>query len=170
MKYSGIIKHDIANGEGIRVSLFVSGCNQHCPDCFNQDSQNFYNGKTFTNKTFDEIIELVSRPEISGLSILGGEPLDQTRSDLFMLNNLCITIKHNLNKTIWLWTGHVLEDIIFKEQLDLLKNIDVLIDGPYIASQTDLSLKWRGSKNQRVIDMNQSRNKNHIVLYNCKNQ
>lgn len=165
MKYSKIINRDIANGEGIRVSLFISGCNQHCFNCFNPEAQDFSYGENFTSDTFNEILDLVSKPEITGLSILGGEPLDQLKSDLFILTSLCTCVKLNLNKNIWLWSGHVIEDIVSKEQIELLNTVDVLIDGPYIDSQKDLSLAWRGSKNQRVIDVNKSKEKKMICLY-----
>lgn len=169
MNYGKIKKLDIANGEGIRVSLFVSGCNFHCHNCFNKIAQNFNYGKLFTEETFKQICDLVNRPYIAGLSILGGEPLHQDPQGFHYLNKLALTTR-SLGKTVWLWTGFKWEDIwndksemaLYRQ--NLLSLCDVVVDGQYIDSLRDLTLKWRGSSNQRVILSRMSISKKELIL------
>lgn len=168
MNYSLINKTDIANGPGIRVSLFVSGCNRHCKNCYNQEAQAFDYGQPYTSETAKNILELVAKSHCSGLSILGGEPLDQDSNSLIGLIALAQEV-HKLGKNVWLWTGYTWEEI-FNDRVArgdsktsyrikntircaLLNMVDVVVDGPFIDEQKDLSLRWRGSANQRVIDV-----------------
>ncbi len=160
MNYSLLRESDISNGPGIRVSLFVSGCNFHCYNCFNVDAQKYDNGQLYTIDTQNRIINLVSRKHISGLSILGGDPLCQNEQGLFQLIELVHKIKCIPNKTVWLWSGFTFEDILNakdqsqedKLRAELVKSCDILVDGTYIDKLKDHNLKWRGSYNQRIID------------------
>lgn len=173
MNYAKIKHFDIANGEGVRVSLFVSGCSFHCKDCFNQDAWDFNYGKEYTSETENEILELVSNPQIKGLSILGGDPLWQDKEGLIILQDLVDKV-HALNKTVWLWSGFTWESIhrddAFVDAVDwnrecLINRCDIFVDGQFEADKKDLSLKWRGSSNQRVIDVQNSLRANEVVLY-----
>lgn len=175
MNYSLIRKFDIANGEGIRVSLFVSGCNFHCEDCFNSEAWDFNHGELFTQKTFEEIVNLVKNPNISGLSILGGDPLWQDTFDLIELQELCRAV-HKANKTVWIWSGFTWEEIFpiippispikdFALKRSLIANCDVWIDGRFDKNLKDLRLKWRGSSNQRVVDVQESLKHDKIILW-----
>lgn len=174
MNYSKILPFDLANGTGIRISLFLSGCNFHCPDCFNQESQSFDYGKPFTNDAFDTIIELVSNPYVSGLSILGGDPLWQDETGLKELITLVNLIHAKPNKTVWLWSGFTWEKIMkasgessmeARLRRELVESCDVFVDGRFDKNLKDLTLKWRGSSNQRVIDIQQSLIADRIILY-----
>lgn len=151
MRYAQIREMDISNGEGIRVSLFTQGCNIHCYNCFNQELWNPDGGKLYTKETEDLIIKLLDKPYIKGLSILGGEPL--MIQNLNALYLLCKRIKKELpDKDIWLYTGRTLDNIIQHSHfLVAFKYIDVLVDGEYHDSERDLTLPFRGSKNQRII-------------------
>lgn len=173
MNYTKILPFDLANGTGIRVSLFLSGCNFHCPDCFNQESQDFNYGKPFTNDTFNTILELVSNPYVSGLSLLGGDPLWQDETGLIDFIRLAYAV-HAKNKTIWIWSGFTWEEVMniskassIEAQLrwKLIKSCDVFVDGKFDKNLKDLTLKWRGSSNQRVIDIQQSLIADRIILY-----
>lgn len=149
MNYIGLNKYDTANGTGIRVSLFVSGCTLCCKGCFNKESWKFDSGLPFTETVKNEIIEELKKPWISGFSLLGGDPLEPKLYDDVL--NLVQYIKQEIpEKDIWLWTGRVYENIINNE---ILKYIDVLIDGPFIQELKDSKLKYRGSTNQRIIKL-----------------
>lgn len=156
MNYARIKWHDISNGPGVRASLFVSGCTHNCKGCFNEEAQDFNYGKPWTKEIEDKFIEHLKKPEIVGVNILGGEPLQQGRPLLLLLRR----IKEEIKKPIWLWTGYTFEQLMKKPDGDpnkiILNTIDVLIDGKFIESKKDLSLKYRGSSNQRVIDINES--------------
>ena len=142
--YMKINETDLVNGEGIRVSLFFSGCSHRCKNCFNQEAWDFNAGKPFTEETVDKIIELLNKPYIRGLSILGGEPFDNY-SDLI---TICKRVKQETNnKDIWIWTGYNFSDISDKEVLNFA---DVIVDGRYVEEEKDLSLAFRGSKNQQI--------------------
>lgn len=147
MNYSRLEKHDIANGPGIRVSLWVSGCNRHCPGCFNKDTWNFDSGEPFTADTVNEIIEALYEPYISGFSILGGEPLapenvEQVRALLYLLDH---EFDGQLN--VWMWTGYKYEDV---KSLEALRYVNTLVDGPFVEELHDISLTWKGSSNQQI--------------------
>lgn len=164
MKYAKIRKMDISNGEGVRVSLFVQGCSFHCKNCFNQETWDFNGGKEFTTVEIQKIIELADKDYIAGLSVLGGEPLHNNNVDEVF--HIVTTFKEKFpNKDIWLWTGFKFEDAIKDSKRKfVLRNIDVLIDGQFEEDKKDLTLKWRGSSNQRVIDCKKSLAENKIIL------
>lgn len=164
MKYNKIRKMDISNGEGVRVSLFVQGCSFHCKNCFNQETWDFNGGKEFTTAEIQKIIELANKDYIAGLSVLGGEPLHNNNVDEVF--HIVATFKEKFpNKDIWLWTGFKFEDAIKDSKRKfILRNVDVLIDGQFEEDKKDLTLKWRGSSNQRVIDCKKSLAENKIIL------
>ena len=147
MNYSGLKKTDIANGPGVRVSLFVSGCRNHCSGCFNPETWDFNYGDPYTEKTEEEIIRALSPPWIQGFSLLGGEPMEpENQSDLLTLLN---RIRAELpEKDIWLFTGYRLEQV---KSSPLLSLVDVIVDGPFEESEKDISLAFRGSRNQRIL-------------------
>ena len=147
MNYAKIKHWDIANGEGIRISFFVSGCKFHCKDCFNQEAWDFTYGALFTQETFDEIIKLVSDKNIDGLSLLGGDPLCQDDEGMLTLINLCKKV-HRLSKNVWLWSGYTWEEIFSNSDMtqnarlrrELIKNCDVFVDGRFEVKQKNLNL------------------------------
>lgn len=149
MNYAGIKKVDIANGPGVRVSLFVSGCRNHCKGCFNPEAWDFSYGKPYTEETEEEIIEAL-RPEwIQGFSILGGDPLEPENEPALI--SLLVRVRDELpDKDIWVYTGRLYEDV--KDSL-LLALADVVVDGPFLEEEKDISLAFRGSRNQRIIDL-----------------
>lgn len=154
MYYNSLIKTDLVNGPGIRVSLFVSGCTLNCKECFNREAQNFKYGLPYNEEVEDYILELLGDKHISGLSILGGEPCHPKNID--KVTKLVRIIKNRYtDKTVYVWTGYELEEL--RERGDcksLLKLIDVLIDGPFIKELHDPELVWRGSTNQRILYRN----------------
>lgn len=154
MRYAGIIRNDISAGEGVCVTFFLQGCDLHCPGCHNQQTWDFNGGYEFTQETLDNIINALSANGVQrNFCIMGGEPLHE--NNLF-LTNLVITEvkKHYPDIKIYLWTGYKYEQLIDKQEKllqNILKNINVLVDGPFILEQRDITLPMRGSKNQRVI-------------------
>ena len=168
MNYSQLIACDTANGEGVRTSLFVSGCTNHCPGCFNQEAQDFNYGKLYTQDTENILLDCIKQPYVSGLSILGGDPLCQDDMGLITLNFLAHKV-HSLGKTVWLWTGFKWENFNFTNNFSLqsllLSACDVVVDGPFIEAEKDLSLAFRGSRNQRIIDVRKTLGKGEIILY-----
>ena len=163
MKYLNRLDCDIADGEGIRVTLFVSGCSHHCKGCHNPQSWNPDNGKEFTEETKEKIFKLLDRDYIDGLTISGGDPLYCDNINEIM--KLCIEVKTRFpNKTIWLYTGYTFEEIV---RLKFLRYIDVIVDGPFKLEERDITFAFRGSKNQRVIDVKETNNQRKIILYNC---
>jgi anaerobic ribonucleoside-triphosphate reductase activating protein len=149
MNYNTIKQLDIANGPGCRVSLFVQGCEFNCPGCFNSVAKDFSGGKPFTDQTVDTLLELAAPDHISGLSILGGEPLHpRNRSEVL---DLVKKFKEKYpKKTVWIWTGYLWNEV--KDDLHG-SGVDVLVDGRFIEELKDLRLKYRGSSNQRVINV-----------------
>lgn len=159
MNYAAIKNYDVANGPGCRVSLFVSGCRRHCNGCFNAETQAFDYGTEYTAETRREILEMLSDEHIAGLSILGGDPFEP--ENRFEILVLCILAKLKFpEKDIWVWTGY---DFEYLKYHHVMRYIDVLIDGRFILEQKDLSLAYRGSRNQRVIDIPKSLEAGHIV-------
>lgn len=159
MNYGNIKFIDTADGEGVRVSLFVSGCRNHCPGCFNQDTWDFDFGKEFTEVEENEILEGCNKEYISGLTILGGEPMEPENQ--VVLVNLIKKFKERFpEKSLWMYTGYVLDKDLLPGQRKyvedvtglILDSIDVLVDGPFILAERNLSLKFRGSNNQRILD------------------
>lgn len=162
MKYAKIRKLDVTNGPGIRTTLFVSGCTHNCEGCFNKEQQDFNYGNEFTKETENEFIEYTKSRQIKGVNILGGEPMQQTKDDSLL--NLLKRIKIETNKPIWLWSGYKFEEIIIEpKMLELLKQVDVLIDGKFEIEKRDLMLKYRGSENQRVIDVKKSLEQDRVI-------
>ena len=163
MRFAQIRSMDISNGEGVGVSLFVQGCPFHCKNCFNSDTWDFNGGKEWTEKTKDKFMKLINRPYIKRVSILGGEPL--ANKNYLTVRYLLKEIKNKFpEKQIWLYSGYTLEHFS-REQLRTIIYADVLVDGEYIDEQRDITLKWRGSKNQRVIDVQQTLKQGKVVLY-----
>ena len=162
MRYNLIRKMDIANGPGVRVSVFMQGCEFHCKNCFNPDTWSFDKGKEFTDEVIEHILELANHDHIRGLSILGGEPMHP--NNIEGTTKLAKAFKEKYpNKTIWAWSGFKFdEDLKGKEVLNYL---DVLVDGQYKDELHDFRLKWRGSSNQRVIDVQKSLEENKVVLF-----
>ena len=162
MYYGRIKKTDIANGPGIRVSLFVSGCRNHCKGCFQPETWDFNYGQEYDGvNTTNEIIEALSPEYISGLSILGGDPIE--RENISEVVTLCYLVKRLYpNKTIWLYTGYKYEDIA-EMYPNVLEVIDVMVDGPFVEELKDISLVFRGSSNQRIIDVPESIRSGRVV-------
>lgn len=170
MKYGNIKFHDIANGEGVRTSLFVSGCRNRCPGCFQPQTQDFGYGEEFTEETAWQILRSLDDEFVQGLSVLGGEPFEEENQRVLV--GFLERVKERFpEKDIWCWTGYVLDKDLLTghkhcEVTDrLLSMIDVLVDGPFIMSKKSLSLYYRGSDNQRVINLKESLKRNEIVLY-----
>lgn len=160
MYYSKILATDIANGPGWRVSLFVSGCTRRCKGCFNKEAWDFNYGQQFTSETMSELLWALKSPNIAGLSILGGDPFESENCET--VYNICKKVKERFpDKTIWCWTGYSLDDV-WEEKA--LKYIDVLVDGRFEQDKKDLRLKWRGSSNQRVIDIRETFKTGEVVL------
>ena len=161
MRYNTIRQLDIANGPGCRVSLFIQGCSFNCPGCFNTIAKDFEGGKEFTEDTLHLILELLKPDHISGLSILGGEPLHpRNREEVLKLTRRFKEVYPE--KTVWLWTGYLLEEV-FEDLID--SGIDVVVDGRFIEELKDLRLKYRGSSNQRVINLKETLRTGDIILY-----
>ena len=160
MRYNLIRKMDISNGPGVRVSIFMQGCSFHCKNCFNKETWDFSGGQEFTDETVDKVIDLCNKSEVKGLSILGGEPMHPTNIE--GTTKLAKAFKEKYpEKTIWTWTGFKYEDIKDK---DVFNYIDVLVDGQYKDELHNPTLKWKGSSNQRVIDIKESKKENKICL------
>ena len=169
MKYAEIKKYDIANGEGVRVSLFVSGCRRHCKGCFNAVAWDFSYGKPFVSETKEELFAALSPDYIAGITLLGGDPLEP-ENRLVLLPFLKELREKFPQKDVWCYTGFTFENGTLKEDdgegvRELLSYIDVLVDGPFIEELKDIRLKFRGSSNQRVIDLRRTLQEGNIVLY-----
>lgn len=181
MRFAQIRSMDISNGEGVGVSLFVQGCPFHCFGCFNSETWNFDGGKEWTEETEDKFMKLIDRPYIKRISFLGGEPLAEQNLDdvLSLIKEIRISFPE---KTIWLYSGYNFDLLNSKyneykytsfaanadewlTRWEIISNVDVLVDGEYIDEQKDLTLKFRGSKNQRVIDVKETLKQGKVVLY-----
>ena len=168
MNYGGIIKDDIANGPGIRTSLFVSGCRNNCPGCFNKEVQNFNYGKEFTEETIIDIIDSVDDSYHYGITLLGGDPMEPENAKELL--PLCKEFRNKFgnSKTIWTYTGYLYENLIDLNNNDprkkLLNFTNVLVDGPFVESLKDITLEFRGSSNQRIIDCEKSCRHNVVLL------
>ena len=149
MNYCGLKKTDIANGPGVRVSLFVSGCRNRCPGCFQPETWDFSYGEPFTEQTEEEIIQALHPRWIQGLSLLGGDPMEPENQAVLL--PFLRRVKAELpEKDVWLYTGYRLEDV---RESPLLPYVDTVVDGPFVAEQKDVSLAFRGSRNQRIIHL-----------------
>ena len=171
MNYATIKNCDIANGPGVRVSLFVSGCTHRCPGCFNEVARNFEYGEPFTEQTIEMILDMLKPDYIKGLTLLGGEPFEpQNQPDIVKL--LRRVRQAYPQKSIWAFSGYLFERDILAGRLgpmettkEYLSYLDVLVDGPFIQAQKDLSLRFRGSRNQRLIDVPESLRRGETVLW-----
>lgn len=162
MRYAKIRKMDVSNGPGVRISIFMQGCSFHCDHCFNPETHDFRGGKEFTADTIACVLDLCDLEYAVGLSILGGEPLHP--KNIEGTTQLAKAFKEAYpHKTLWLWTGYLMDKDL--EGKDILQYIDVLVDGQYVESLKDPSLKWCGSSNQRVIDVPKTLEAGTIVLY-----
>ena len=162
MRYNKIRKMDISNGPGVRVSIFEQGCAFNCKNCFNQETHDFAGGKEFTDETLERLLNLCKNENVEGLSILGGEPMHPKNIDGTL--KIAKAFKEKFpKKNIWVWTGFLFDkDIKNKE---VAKYIDLLVDGQYVDELHNPTLKWKGSSNQRVIDVQKSLKKDEIILY-----
>ena len=171
MNYGNIKNTDIANGEGVRVSLFVSGCTHHCKNCFNPETWDFCYGKPFTKEVEDKLIEMLEPDYIKGLTLLGGEPMEPSNQEALLPFIKRVREKFGDKKSIWCYTGFIFDkDLAPNGRVhtpstnELLQNIDVLVDGPFIEDLKNISLKFRGSSNQRIINLPETFKQNEIVL------
>lgn len=179
MRYAQIREMDISNGEGLGIALFVQGCPFKCYNCFNSETWGFEDGKEWTEEIENKFIELAKRPYIKRISILGGEPLAEKNLDgvLNLVNKIRLLLPE---KTIWLYSGFTWEQIMYpvvtddfnpprdellRKRKEITMSANVLVDGRYIDSQRDITLKWRGSSNQRVINIEESLKKGEVVLW-----
>lgn len=171
MKYASIRSMDVTNGEGIGVALFIQGCPIHCKGCFNPETWDFNGGKNFTQKEESQLYQLLNKDYIVRCSILGGEPL--VEDNLKQLNRILCTIKSNWpDKKIWIWTGYTWDELqerrknSFPDKLFItFKYSDYLIAGPFIEEEKDLTLLWRGSRNQEIIDLQKTKKSGKKALY-----
>lgn len=171
MNYATIKNCDIANGPGVRVSLFVSGCTHRCPGCFNEVAWDFDYGEPFTQETIDSILDMLKPDYIRGLTLLGGEPFEPENQSALL--ELLRQVKDKLpNKSIWAFSGYLFDKDILPGHLgdpsitrEILSYLDVLVDGPFIMAKKNLSLRFRGSENQRLIDVQKSLSTGEIVLW-----
>ena len=171
MNYAEIKNCDIANGPGVRISLFVSGCTHHCKGCFNEVAWDFHYGSPFTQETIDKILEMMKPGYIRGLTLLGGEPFEPQNQEPIV--ELLRQIKQKMpDKSIWAFSGYLFDRDILSGRLgdwkitrEYLSYLDVLVDGPFVEEKKNLSLRFRGSENQRIIDVPASLAQNKVVLW-----
>ncbi len=171
MHYATIKNNDIANGPGIRVSLFVSGCTHRCPGCFNEEAWDFQYGQPFTQKTMDDLLEMLAPNYIKGLTLLGGEPFEP-QNQPHIVEFLRQVKSVYPNKSIWAFSGYLFDKDILTGRLgpweiteEFLSYLDVLVDGPFIQEKKDLTLRFRGSSNQRLINVPASLKSGDVVLW-----
>ncbi|MGI5950057.1 anaerobic ribonucleoside-triphosphate reductase activating protein [Peptoniphilus sp.] len=163
MRYGQIRKYDVANGPGIRSTIFVTGCTRNCKNCFNEEYQDFNFGDIWTDKETKEIIDYLKLEEVKGLTVLGGEPF-QNEIDLYKIIK---NIKKEITKDIWIFSGYTFDELIKDDnKKKLLELCDVLVDGPFVEELKDLKLKFRGSSNQRIIDIQKSLKEDRVVELN----
>ena len=171
MNYATIKNNDIANGPGVRVSLFVSGCTHRCPGCFNEVAWDFEYGQPFTQETVELILNMLAPAHIKGLTLLGGEPFEPQNQPAIV--DLLRQVKEKYpEKSVWAYSGYLFDRDILAGRLgpreiteEYISYLDVLVDGPFIQSRKNLSLRFRGSDNQRLIDVRQSLESGEIVLW-----
>lgn len=168
MNYADIKKVDVANGPGVRVSLFVSGCTHHCKECFNPETWDFSFGDPFGEAQIQEILKLLDRSYIRGLSLLGGEPFEPQNQQAVL--ELVRRVRETLpQKDVWCYSGYLFEELaegnVGEHSRQLLEQLDILVDGPFVLEQKDLGLRFRGSANQRIIDVPQSLKAGKVCLW-----
>ena len=172
MNYATIKNCDIANGPGVRVSLFVSGCTHHCKGCFQPETWDFNYGKLFTEDIEKLIFSMLKPDYIAGLTVLGGEPMEY--QNMVALFPFIYWVKHKYpKKTIWLYSGWTYEELMARnngyigwQTKTLLKYMDILVDGPFVKEKKNIALRFRGSENQRIIDLRQTEKQGKIILWN----
>lgn len=179
MNYAGIREMDISNGEGVGVALFVQGCHFHCYNCFNSETWDFNGGKEWNEDIKGKFLKLIDKPYIKRVTILGGEPLANENLEAVLSLTKEIRILYP-DKTIWIYSGYTWNQImhpvitddfnpardkLIKMRKEIVANCDVLIDGRYVDELRDITLHWRGSSNQRVIDIQKTLKSNSIILY-----
>lgn len=180
MNYANIKKYDISNGTGVRVSLYVSGCRNHCKGCFNPETWDFNYGKRYTSEIEEELLQELRKPYIKGITILGGEPMEPENQKYVYKLIEKIRNEFKLNKSIWIFSGYKIEELLNKNNNTyteftnkILDNIDILVDGKFIEELKNISLRFRGSENQRIIDMNKTRENysdySNIILWKGMN-
>ena len=170
MNYAAIYEADCANGPGMRTSLFVSGCTHHCKGCFNEEAWDFSYGKPYTDETEEYIVSTLDNPQVDGLSILGGEPMEPENQHHVL--ELAWRVKA-MGKTVWLYSGYTWEQLTSEgghrcccsATLSILSAVDVLVDGEFHQEEKDISLRFRGSRNQRLIDVQKSLMEGRVVLW-----
>lgn len=163
MRYGQIREYDIANGEGIRTSVFVTGCTHHCFNCFNEEYQNFQAGEEWTDRETDLVVRYVSNPTCSGLTLLGGEPFQNVDGLIPVVKAVRAAAPH---KKIWVYSGYTFEEILgCPNKKTLLNQCDVLVDGKFVDELRDPALQFRGSSNQRIIDIQKSLQEKKVILY-----
>ena len=167
MNYSALRKADIANGPGFRITLWVAGCLRKCPGCFNEEAQDPNFGKPFDEEAKKKIFKELAEPTCDGLSLMGGEPLSKCSDNRKQIIQLCKECKEKFpDKDIWCWSGFLFEEILKDSAMrPILNYIDVLVDGPFVQEKKDLSTPFRGSTNQRIIDVKKTMELKHIVNY-----
>lgn len=171
MNYGKIIDLDIANGVGVRVTLFVSGCRNHCKNCFQPETWDFNYGTLFSDETEEYIMHLLSRPYVTGITLLGGEPMEPENQPVLL--RLLRKIKDKYpEKNVWCYTGYTLDKLLNDSEHcrcgstdEFLSLIDVLVEGKYIDELADISLQFRGSSNQRIIDLAETRRTGKVILW-----
>ena len=162
MRYNKIRKMDIANGPGVRVSIFMQGCEFHCKNCFNQETWGFDGGEEFTDETIEKVLNACDKEYVEGLSILGGEPMHP--KNIEGTTKLAKACKEKFpNKTLWVWSGFIFEKYL--KDKPVLNYVDVLVDGQYVDELHNPTLKWKGSSNQRVIDVKKTLKKDKVILF-----
>ena len=162
MRYNKIRKMDISDGPGVRVSIFMQGCTFNCKNCFNKETHDFNGGKEFTDDTIKRVLELCENENVEGLSILGGEPMNPKNID--GTTKLAKSFKEKFpNKNLWALSGYLFDKDL--KDKDVVKYLDVLVDGQYVDELHNPTLKWKGSANQRVIDVQQTLKQGKVVLY-----
>lgn len=153
MRYGQIRQFDVANGEGIRTSIFVTGCTHCCKGCFNKDYWDFNAGELWTQRETEQVIEFLKDPMVDGLTLLGGEPFQHAKELLEVVSQ----IRASIEKSIWVYSGYTFEEICTVQQMrELLELCDVLVDGLFVEEKKDLTLRFRGSSNQRILNVKES--------------
>ena len=164
MRYEKMRKFDVSNAPGVRSTLFVTGCTHDCKGCFNKELQDFGAGEVWTQEDEDNFVSYVKNDNVVGVNILGGEPMQQVMDDCLL--NLLKRVKEETGKSIWLWSGYLLEQILEDEKRrKILEYVDVLVDGRFEIDKRNINLKYRGSENQRVIDVKKTLMSDSVVLY-----
>ena len=173
MNYASIKKSDIANGEGIRTTIFVSGCRNRCKNCFQPETWSFDYGSPFTDEVMEELFKTFDNPVVRGLTVHGGEPMEP-ENQVGLLPLLREFKRRYPKKTVWLYTGNLYEVLVGEVgshpkcidiTRELLSLVDILVDGPFIEEEKRLGLRFRGSANQRIIDMNKTRDAGRVIIW-----